>query len=427
MPIDPPRTPAAIIARYALTVHAVARAEHQVVSGLGAWLVLAMAGQAGTTADSDGGDAGARRAVEAALGLPLAEAGQLAVDLLERLPPAVVAALGLWWREDVVTDQLTAYAVRLPTDATRGPLTGQEQLDAWARERTLGLITRFPGTVTPDLALVLASAVATKVRWWQPFDVVPATELALSARRRGFADSVTRALRSPSGHDVRLVRTQAAGLVGAHVAASKDGLAVVSVLGAPHVDRAAVLAAAHEVALGLNGIRIGEHVSLFDVPAGRSELGEIAEETVMASGSTEVGRAVLPTWHASTDIDLLKGPTADGFQAAGRLLAGLLPPDPIRLDARQTAVANYTREGFEAAAVTSLGVALSAPAERQVLRRTLTLRFNRPYAAVAVTAEPSRAGGRPGVDNQNATPPATPFILPVFSAWVAEPGETPAP
>ena len=132
-------------------------------------------------------------------------------------------------------------------------LTGQEQLDAWARERTLGLIDRFPIQVTSDLMLVLASAVATKVRWWQPFDVVPATELSVRRRRGGFADAVTRALRSVPGHDVRLVHTQAAGLVGAHVAASRDGLAVVSVLGPVDVDRAGVLAAAYEVALGLDG------------------------------------------------------------------------------------------------------------------------------------------------------------------------------
>ena len=210
-------------------------------------------------------------------------------------------------------------------------------------------------------------------------------------RRGGFVDAVARALRSVGGHDVRLMRTQAAGLVGAHLAASTDGLAVVSVLGAPDVDRAAVLATAHEVALGLNGLQIGEHVSLFDIPTGASDLGEIVEETVVATGPTELGRAVLPTWRASTDIDLLQGPSTDGFRGAGRLLAGLLPPSPKKLAARQAAVANYTRKGFEAAALTFAAVFTSAPRPREVLRRTLTLRFNRPYAAVAVTAEPARS------------------------------------
>jgi hypothetical protein len=422
---DRPSRAPELIARYAGSLHAAAPKEHHVVSALGAWLVLAVAGQA-ATADPEGGDAGARRAVEAALGLPLVEAGRVAVDLLAGLPPAVAAALGLWWREDQVTDRLTAYMARLPAGATREPLTGQEQLDAWARERTFGLIDRFPSEVDPRWLLVLASAVATRVSWEQPFDVVPATELAGPGRRGGFADSVTRALRSaPYEHDVRLVRTQAAGLVGANVAGSREGLAVVSVLAAADIDRAAALAAAHEVALGLNGARIGDPVSLFDVPTGASDLGEIVEEDVIIGrdDSVERGFAILPTWHASSDLDLLDGPTGDGFRGAGRLLADLLPPGEKWLEARQAAVASYTREGFQAAAVTDIGAVLSG---RRAVRRTLTLCFNRPYAAVAVTVPPAGRGDIAGIHDEASTATAG-FVLPVFSAWVAEPAETPTP
>jgi hypothetical protein len=420
--------PGAAIARYAAAVHTCAREEHHVVSPLGAWLVLALAGQADTP-QPDGEGAGSRRAVEAALGLPTADAGRVAVDLLGRLHPAVAAAVGLWWREDVATDRLAAYVGRLPAGATREPLAGQQQLDAWAREHTLGLIDRFPIQVTPDLLLVLASALATKVRWQRPFHVVPATDLAVPGRRGSFADAVSRALRSVKGHDVRLVRTQAAGIVGAHVAASADGLAVVSVLGPADVDRAAVLAAAHEVALGLDGTRIGERVSLFDVPAGPSDLGEIVEEAVTARGDfgpVEQGVAVLPTWHASTALDLLSGPTADGFRGAGRLLAGLLPPGPLALEARQVAVASYTREGFEAAAITGMAMAVSAVRTSQVRRRKLTLRFARPYAVVAVAVQPPGEHDGLGGPTEPAGPAQAWFGLPVFSAWVAEPAETPA-
>jgi hypothetical protein len=116
-------------------------------------------------------------------------------------------------------------------------------------------------------------------------------------------------------------------------------------------------------------------------------------------------------------LDLVNGPTADGFGAAGRLLAGLLPPGPKLLEARQGAVASYTREGFEAAAVTGLAVALSGPPPpRQVLRRRLTLRFDRPYAAVAVAAEPSHLRDRAGVDHHSGTQTTTGLSLPVFSA-----------
>jgi hypothetical protein len=417
----------AAIARYAATVHAGVPTEHHVVSPLGAWLVLALAGLAGEEpADrgTAGADSAARSAVEHDLGLPVTEAGQLAIELLGAPHPAVAAAVGLWWRQDVRTDRLSAYAERLPSAATREPLAGQQVLDAWARDHTLGLIDRFPIRVTPDLLLVLASALATKVRWQRRFDVVPASELAVRGHPGGFADAVSRALRSVQGHDVRLVDTVAAGLVGVHVAASADGLAVVSVLGSGDADRAAVIAAGHEVALGLQGTRVGNPISLFDVPAGRSDLGEIIEDTVPTkggSGPLEEGVGVLPAWRASTDLDLLAGPTADGLGGAGRLLAALLPPGPTALEARQVAVASYTREGFEAAAVTGMAVRATALAgqPREVLRRRLTLRFDRPYAAVAVAVDPPATSD----SEKPAVAPAW-FGVPVFSAWVAEPSET---
>jgi hypothetical protein len=84
------------------------------------------------------------------------------------------------------------------------------------------------------------------------------------------------------------------------------------------------------------------------------------------------------------------------------------------VEARQSAVASYTREGFQAAAVTAMMFPQSG---HQVVRRTLTLRFNRPYAAVAVA----------GIDHEAGRHTTARFALPVFSAWVAEPTETPTP
>jgi hypothetical protein len=402
-------TLAAAVARYADTVHAAVAADHHVVSPLGAWLVLALAGPAA-------GDPDVRRRLEEALGMPIEDAGGLAGALLQAPHPAVAAAVALWWREDAVTDRLTDYARRLPRRATREPLADQARLDEWARAASLGLIERFPIDLRDDLLLVLASALATRVRWQQLFDPVPAEELRSGGP---FADAVTVALRSVRGHDVRLVRTSTAGLVGAHVATSGDGLAVVSVLAAPDADRAAVLTAAHEVAGGLDGAWIGDPVSLFDVPLGPGDVGEVVEDRLVTTGAARVERgiAVLPSWRARTQLDLLAGPTGPGYAAAGEALAALLPPRRLDLEARQVAVASYTREGFEAAAITGTGVRATAVREsREVPRRTLHLRFDRPYAAVAVAVRPPQEPGTPISEAW--------YGLPVFSAWVAEPAES---
>ena len=410
------RSVAEAVERYAPVVHGLAPADHHVASPLGAWLVLALAAFA-----DDGRDPQAREQLEAALGCSLPDAADAATTLLDRPHPAVTAAAALWWSVSIEGPALAAYAESLPARATRERVRNQQQLDDWAREHSLGMIERFPLTLDPTVVLVLASALATRVRWIDPFDAVPASALAAPGGR--FSGRVARALRSTDSHDVRLVATRAAGLVGAHVAASGDGLAVVSVLPGPDVDRATGLAAAYEVAGALDGDRIHRHVSLYDVPLGPSELGEVDEDRVEGKGSKdlEAGVAVLPSWTARSELNLVRDPAA-GFHAAGRLLGNVAPSADV--DARQVAVATYGREGFEGAAVTGMALLASWSAPRELRRRTLVLRFDRPYAAVAVAVPPPVG---PHEADGAESPYRAWFGLPVFGAWITEPAETPQP
>ncbi|NED56424.1 hypothetical protein G3I24_36765, partial [Micromonospora aurantiaca] len=78
-----------------------------------------------------------------------------------------------------------AWRAALPEDTERGALPDQAALDAWARERTGGLIDRFPVDVTPDTLLVLANALATRVSWADPFDTAPGAELGAGSAWSG--------------------------------------------------------------------------------------------------------------------------------------------------------------------------------------------------------------------------------------------------
>jgi hypothetical protein len=107
----------------------------------------------------------------------------------------------------------------------------QEEIDRWTAERTLGLIKRFPIELTAEVVCLLASALATKVSWEVPFDVVDAAALGpgpWSARLR-------RVLRPPRGdprHRQYLAGTDRAGTVGVHLAGARGGLLVGSVIAA---------------------------------------------------------------------------------------------------------------------------------------------------------------------------------------------------
>jgi hypothetical protein len=368
------------VARYADRFHRLVGDEHHVASPLGAWLVLALAAPAATGETRD--------QLAGVLGVPIETAAETAAALLADPHPAVACAVAAW-RRQLESEPLQRWLAGLPPQTEIGDIPSQDAADAWARDHTDGLIETFPLQMSPQTVLVLASALATKVSWEVPFELVPARQLGTSSW------ALTRALQSPARHEAAIATTSV-GDVATHTATSTNGLAVTSVIAPPDVPPADVLAAAHEVALGSSATR-----SLFDLPLGNHPLWTVTERTA-ASHDTEQCTAVLPAWSAKSDHDL-KSP-GFGCKAAADALIALLPPGGYDFEAKQSAVARYSRIGFEAAAVTAVMVLTSAVAERR--QRAATLRFGHPFAVVAV------AQGHGAWDG-----------LPVFSAWINQPEE----
>ncbi|MEH0974401.1 hypothetical protein V6U77_25030 [Micromonospora sp. CPCC 205546] len=407
------RTP---LARYADRLHAVIGDGHHVASPLGAWLLLALAAPAATGPT--------RAALEEVLGTDARAAAEAAGALLGAPHPLVPSATAFWHRPGRETTGLDGWRATLPASTATGALPDQAGLDGWAREHTLGLIEAFPLTVTPDVLLVLASALATRVSWASPFEVAPADALGPGS---AWAGGLRRALRSPlHGHRCWIADTARAGTVAVHVAPTQParsadgaaGLLVVSVVAAPDVSAGDVLAAAHELATAAADTPERElparRRSLFDVPLGEGPLWTLREEPTRTSapdGREERVTAVLPCWSARSRHEL----TAPGLgsPAVARAFGELLDAPGLGFEAAQAAMARYGRYGFEAAAVTAFGATLSLSPEG--VARIAELRFGHPYAVVAVATDERAGGGAPGPWQG----------VPVFSAWVAEPEELP--
>ncbi|WP_432906776.1 hypothetical protein ACQP1S_13540 [Micromonospora matsumotoense] len=405
--------PYAPLARYAARLHAAIGDRHHVASPLGAWLLLALAAPAATGA--------VRAELAEVLGVDGETAAATAAALLDRPHLLVPSATAVWHRPGADTGPLAGWRGGLPRATTTGPLPDQAGLDAWAREHTLGLIDRFPLTVSPRVLLALAGALATRISWAAPFDLVPGSALgpdrptdADADRTVGdWAGKLGRALRTPEhGHRAWIASTGSAGDVAVHAAAAVErdgaGVVVLSVLADPTVRPADVLAAGYALAGAAVDGEPGRR-SLFDLPLGAGPLGTLREERVRTSardGREERRHAVLPCWSAQDEHDL----TAPGlgFAAVGRALGGLLGTQ-VGVEARQAAVAHYGRYGFEAAAVTGAFALTSLPPEG--VRRTAELRFGHPYAVLAVATDHRADGTGPW------------HGVPVFSAWVAEPQE----
>jgi hypothetical protein len=190
-----------------------------------------------------------------------------------------------------------------------------------------------------------------------------------------------------------------------------------AVLGERGATGSSVIDAAHWLG-GAPGRR--GHRSLFDAPLGERDLGTITERTYTAHAMhdrIETAEAWIPAWEATSDHDLVRDERF-GFTIAGSILARAMGPrdEGFGLDARQSAMARFTRLGFEAAAVTAMAVRVGAamPSETTVTERHLAVRVDRPFAVLATTV-----GGWHGTD------PSPWTNLPVFSAWVTEAIEPP--
>jgi hypothetical protein len=389
---------AACVSGYAARLHAAIGTRHHVASPLGAWLVLALAGPASTGAD--------RAALTEVLGCDVDAAAHAAADLLTRPHPLVASAAAVWTSPSVrLPDPFLHWRDSLPAAVTTGDLPGQAGLDAWARGHTFGLIDRFPLS-GDDLYLVLATALATKVSWQVPFDLAPAASLGGASPWAGQLDHVLRTPARSGGHVEFVAITTQAGDVIVHIAAAAGGLEVVSVAAMPDVAPGRVLSAAYDLAgQHASGVRIQTR-GMNDLPVGESPLWSVREVTA----STDSVAAVLPAWSASSDLDL----TAPGlgFDAARKALV----PSGDPWQARQAAMARYSRTGFEAAAVSAVAVALAMRVPGK--RREVVLLFGHPYAVVAVTT---------GAVTTDPAGAASPWNgLPVFSAWVSEPEDATA-
>ncbi|MFG3714616.1 hypothetical protein [Micromonospora sp. NPDC047730] len=404
------------LARYADRLHAVIGDGHHVASPLGAWLLLALAAPATTDAT--------RTALEEALGTDAKTAAEAARALLEAPHPLVPSATAFWHRPGSGTAGLDGWRATLPGPTATGPLPEQAGLDAWARENTLDLIDAFPLTVTPEVLLILASALATRVSWMDPFEVAPADALGPGS---AWAGRLGRALRTPEyGHRCWIADTARAGTVAVHAAAARPartadrvaGLLVVSVAAASDVPAGDVLAAAHEVA-AVAAATPEDHLpasrrSLYDLPLGDAPLWTLREEpgeTFAPGGREERATAVLPCWSAESR-HVLTAPEL-GFPAVARVFGELLGAAGLGFEVAQAAMARYGRYGFEAAAVTGFATLECLPPQGVV--RIAELRFGHPYAVVAVATDGRAGGGAAGPWDG----------VPVFSAWVADPEDVP--
>ncbi|MFF4098623.1 serpin family protein [Streptomyces sp. NPDC001903] len=350
-----------------------------VLTAVGVWPLLALL--------ADGAAGPARGELSEALGISADSAAAAARELLADLSGVrgLQTATGLWALQELPLEQRWLDA--LPGSAhgllTGDPDTDAKALDAWASEHTGGLVERMPVDFPPPPAhtqLVLASALTQRLRWIQPFrsGIVEPSEgpwagRGLTALRRSttLLDRV-RVAQTPSG-PVTVLEVVGDGGVDVHL-----------VLGAPGASPRRVLSAGVDVvtrALAATGASL--------LPEGNPGPG-LRIGTVLSLDPQPYLHIQTTAFDVTAEHDLLDHRGLFGLACASDTDAGHFPgisPRPLAVgSARQSAMARFHAEGFEAAAVTAVAacVGAAAPPRFRYRTRQAEVCFDRPFGFLAV-------------------------------------------
>lgn len=342
-----------------------------VLSAAGAWpLIAILAGSADERAAAKLGEAAG---VDPESGIAAASE---VIGLLAQTE-GVDAALGLWaqerarvypqWRDSVGADTVAALTGDVVAD--------QAALDAWADQNTGGLIKKFPIELHPDVLLVLATAIAMRTTWaraFEPGQRVPSTG-AWAGRR---VESLSRSTRDLD--DVRVATTSAGDLTVTAVAGT-NGLDVHLVLGPDGAAPGAVLPAAVDVVTGTVASTAGS--TLLETAGGLGPGMRISAATKPSVRLTTV------PFEVTSQHDLLEadGVFALSSVADGACFSRVAETDLYVSDAQQSAIARFTATGFEAAAVTAIGMRMTSLPTFSA--KALDVTYDRPFGFVATHRE----------------------------------------
>lgn len=363
--------------------------EDAVVSGAGLWPLLAvLAGAASGVA---------RDELAAAVGVSAEQAHAAGLEMLKSLDTSreVSTAIGAWVRAGLT---LREEWVRSMPTGTVEVLGDPAALDAWANEKTQGLIKKFPVPVTADTALALATALMARTRWSKAFDEI--RYAPKTGPWQGHQGPGLYRTNSPDGS----------------VSVLDDDVTRVIVTGKGELDVHLLIGAdpPHGLATGLAALDGAVEVRT-ELPVGTSApcLSVSRRETFGAGDSVVL---TLPPFEIEDKHNLARYAALFGLSTAmsvpGSHFTGLAA-DPLAVDAAgQDVIARFDAEGFEAAAVTAVAMRFGSIPQKTWATIT-SVNIDRPFGFLAV----DRPTGLVLVAGQVTKPPVE---------WVRPVGDAPA-
>ena len=350
------------------------------LSGAVVWRLLA-ALAAGAVGD-------ARDELERSSGVSADRALAAAVEVIGGIDRAggAQAAIGLWLREGVPLR--SDWTSALPESA-RGLLHGlpeqdQATLDAWVKERTLGILARLPARIDERTLLLLAACLAIRTDWQTRF---------MSSRVPWEVPSGPWAGRSLYRLSARFYDLDRVTIVDSRVgeltifdSLGADDIDVHLVIGRPDRSPGDVLG---EGIAALAGERPWRGVD--DLRPGYTAPVVTVDETVTDYRSETYVWIDTVAFEVSAEHDLRRHADLFGLRTASDASRGHFPgisDAPLAIQqAGQSVRATFSAKGFEAAAVAYVGMQPGAAGGRSVntyIRRVIKVAFARPFGFIAL-------------------------------------------
>lgn len=249
----------------------------------------------------------------------------------------------------------------LPTNGTTN-LPTQAELDRWAEESTDGLVKEFPVGVKPDTVLIAANAVYSKLAWLHPFSVIEDTGMQEAWAVQKFLSSQNH---SVLFREIRGV-TYATVYVGA-----KTGEQVLLILPLEDVETQVLTDAMHSVLVPTEG-QILSYTDVNLIP------GVVEFHKVRATAGPVFDLKV-PAWSAETKHDLMADESLGFGSLTDMFESGSAPDEELVVEAAQSAVAKFTAEGFEAAAVTAFSLTRASAMFTSDIQDLVVLKFTKTF------------------------------------------------
>jgi serine protease inhibitor len=254
-----------------------------------------------------------------------------------------------------------------------GSIPSQKEIDEWASTNTNDLIKEFPAAMTGDTMLVIANIIYSKLAWKTKFAAIPATE-AMSAW------DVKTILQATATRDVAFYKNQDNDVFALYeVKASGENKESVVLLTCLSKDMEPL-----QLMNSLDSVSSMEPLLPNDelLLSFSEDMYKVKE--VKEGSSPIVVEISVPAWDASSEHELFKNDAlgySEVIEAFNEDSAG-----SFAAEAKQVAVAKFDKDGFEAAALTTMLMARCAMPMRMT-QTVYELNFSKPFAFVSYTNE----------------------------------------